>query len=60
MAGAGVTRISEVPLDLGRHSDRERYDALAGSEPKRPAHCGQFLDYPRGAVPLLAIRLGLR
>ncbi len=60
MTGAGVIRTSEVSLDLERHSDRERYDAVAGSEPKLPVEYCKLVEYRRDATHCWRPGLGLR
>jgi hypothetical protein len=60
MTGAGISRISEAPLDLERQGDRERYDALVRSEPRLPVEYCKLLDYRRDAVHCWRPGLGLR
>jgi hypothetical protein len=60
MTEAGITRLSEVRLDLERAGDRERYETLVRSAPPLPVEYCKLLDYRRDAAHCWRPGLGLR
>lgn len=60
MTGAGISRVSEVALDLERREDRERYETLLRSERTLPVEYCKLLEYRRAAAGCWRPGLGLR
>jgi len=56
----GISRVSELSLDLERPADRERYDALLRSEPRLVVEHCKLLEYRRDAANCWKPGLGLR
>jgi hypothetical protein len=60
LTSAGINRISALPLELDRPTDRERYDALLRTaRPLSVEYC-KLLDYRRNAASCWQPGLGLR
>lgn len=60
VASAGISRVSELSLDLERPSDRERYDALLQPERQLPVEYCRLLEYRQDAANCWRPGLGLR
>lgn len=60
VTGAALSRVSELPLDLERAGDRERYEALLRPERPLPVEYCKLLEYRREAADCWRPGLGLR
>ncbi len=60
VTSAGISRVSELSLDLERPSDRERYDALLQPERQLPVEYCRLLEYRQDAANCWRPGLGLR
>lgn len=60
VTSAGISRVSELSLDLERPSDRERYDALLQPERQLPVEYCKLLEYRQDAANCWRPGLGLR
>jgi hypothetical protein len=60
VTGAALSRVSELPLDLERAGDRERYEVLLRPERPLPVEYCKLLEYRREAADCWRPGLGLR
>ena len=60
VTSAGISQVSDLPLDLDRPRDRERYDGLLRLERQLPVESCRLLEYRQDAATCWRPGLGLR